>query len=145
MQRSGQSKWMRAREERRKMGDIQGAVTNHLEGGEADEASLNSVMKPLITAPGSPGDLQPSWHQLQGKHGRTWALQEISESLQRFSWRQLLDGTAWGDVPLDLLLTNKEEEARAVIINSNLDCREPNIEMFSILWGSWKTSSWVQT
>lgn len=42
------------------MGDIQGAVTNHLEGGEADEASLNSVMKPLITAPGSPGDLQPS-------------------------------------------------------------------------------------
>ena len=55
----GQSKWVRAREEGRKIGDTQGAVTNHPGVGKVDEASLNNVMKPLITAPGSPGDLQP--------------------------------------------------------------------------------------
>ena len=52
----GQSKWVRAREEGRKIGDTQGPVTNHPGEGEVDEASLNNVMKPLITAPGSPGD-----------------------------------------------------------------------------------------
>lgn len=55
--------------------------------------------------------------------------------------RQMLDGPVWGDVALDLLLINKEEVVKAVIINSNLDCREPEIEVFKILWGLWKASS----
>lgn len=55
--------------------------------------------------------------------------------------RQMLDGPAWGDVALDLLLTNKEEVVRAVIINSNLDCREPETEVFKVLWGLWKARS----
>lgn len=42
--------------------------------------------------------------------------------------RQILDGPACGDVALDLLLTNKEEVVTTVIINSNLNCREPEIE-----------------
>lgn len=53
----------------------------------------------------------------------------------------MLDGPAWGDVALDLLLTNKEEVVRAVIINSNLDCREPETEVFKVLWGLWKARS----
>ena len=55
--------------------------------------------------------------------------------------RQVLDGPACVGVALDLLLTNKEEVVRAVIINSNLDCREPEIEVFSVLWGLWKAGS----
>lgn len=39
------------------------------------------------------------------------------------------------EVSVDLLLTNKEEVTRAVITNSNLDCKEPEIEMFEVLWG----------
>ena len=43
-----QSKWMRAREEVRKRGDTQEAVTSHLAGGSS-EAFFNNAMKPLIT------------------------------------------------------------------------------------------------
>ena len=122
----GQSKWVRAREEGRKMDGTQGAVSNHIEVGKADKASLNNAMKPLITVPGSPGIFNLSDNCCRGNMtGHEPSKRFLSGVRDK---RQMLDGPAWGHVA-------QEEVVRAVVINSNLDYREPAIKVFRVLWG----------